>query len=300
MTTKTLAVKLSLAALAVAGPLLCPTTAHADEREQCATAADQAQQLRDDGKYRRAREQFLLCARDVCPGPIKKDCLDWLAKVDEVAPTVVFSAKAGDNDVSDVTVFIDGVEIAEKLDGKPLLVDTGVHTFRFDHAGESKEQKILVTAGQKGRNISVDFAATAPKTPPPPAAEQPSRGAGSLVPAIVVGSVGVIGIGSFAVFGLSGTSAVSDLDKCKPNCPQSDVDKARTKLLIADISLGVGVVALGVATYLFLTRPHLEDHVTVTNGSRAPREPVKGLSNVSVDVAPVAGGGAAASFGASF
>ncbi|MBC7018191.1 hypothetical protein, partial [Salmonella enterica] len=52
--------------------LVAESAARADDREQCAAAADQAQQLRDEGKYRRAREQLLVCARDVCPAPIKR------------------------------------------------------------------------------------------------------------------------------------------------------------------------------------------------------------------------------------
>ena len=296
--TTTRALGTTFAAFAVSASLFSTTDARADEREQCASAADQAQQLRDEGKYRRAREQFLLCARDACPGPIKKDCLDWLSKVDDVAPTVVFAAKDGDRDISDVKVLIDGVQITEKLDGKPLLVDTGEHSFKFEHGGEVKEQKVLITAGQKGRNISVQFGAA--KGPGPgsgPAPEQP-RGEGSLVPALVLGGVGVVALGSFAYFALSGMSAKKDFDdsNCKPNCAQSDVDSVKTKLLIGDISLGVGVVAIGIATYLVVTRPHLEDHVNVKTGRR---EPPKGLSDVKLDVAPLPGGGAA-TFGASF
>src|SRR6267143_1601275 len=85
-----------VAAMAAGATLLVVDAASAQgEREQCANAADQAQQLRDDGKYRRAREQMLICARDVCPGPIKRDCLDWLRQLDDLAPTVVFAAKEG-------------------------------------------------------------------------------------------------------------------------------------------------------------------------------------------------------------
>jgi hypothetical protein len=69
--------------------------AFADEREQCASAADKGQQLRDEGKYRGAREQFLSCAREVCPGPIRKDCSDWLNQVESVAPSIVIAAKEG-------------------------------------------------------------------------------------------------------------------------------------------------------------------------------------------------------------
>src|SRR5689334_21873446 len=109
--------RLMFATLAAAGVtlLLGETAARADDREQCATAADQAQQLRDDGKYRRAREQLLICARDVCPAPIKRDCLEWLAQVESTAPTVVFGAKDGAKDLSDVKVYVDGAAVTERL-----------------------------------------------------------------------------------------------------------------------------------------------------------------------------------------
>ena len=68
------------------------------------------------------------------------------------------------------------------------------------------------------------------------------------------GGVGVIGIGSFAFFGVTGKNDLNDLKStCAPNCEPSKLDDAKTKLLIADISLGVGILALGGATILFLT-----------------------------------------------
>lgn len=299
--TKTKALHAGLAAVAAGATLLTSATSWADEREQCASAADQAQQLRDEGKYRRAREQFLLCARDACPGPIKRDCLDWLTKVDEVAPSVVFTARDGNNDVTDVKVSMDGVQLTERLDGKPILVDSGEHLFKFERAGQVQEQKLLIGAGQKGRNIAVQFGAAA-SAPPPAGGKGDTKTSeeGSIVPALVVGGIGVVALGSFAYFGLAGKGEVDDLEKCKPFCAESDVDKARTKLIIADISLGVGVVALGVATYMFITRPKIDDHVKVGRGRPEPTpEPRRGLSNVKVDLGPVIGG-ASASFGASF
>src|SRR5690349_6560913 len=88
---------------------LLGTTALADDRELCANAAEQAQSLRDEGKYRRARDQMLICARDVCPGPIKSDCGKWLEQVERDAPTVVFNAQDAGRDVTDVKVWVDGV-----------------------------------------------------------------------------------------------------------------------------------------------------------------------------------------------
>jgi hypothetical protein len=274
--------------------------ARADEREQCASAADQAQQLRDEGKYRRAREQLIICARDACPAPIKRDCLEWLSQIESTAPTVVFGAKEGTKDLSDVKVSVDGAAVTDRLDGKPVQMDLGKHTVKFEYQGQTKEEDIIVGAGQKNRNVTVTFTASA--GPTAPAASE--GGGGSLVPALVVGGVGVLALGSFAFFGLGGKSDVSDLEKtCKPHCAQSDVDAAQTKLLIADISLGVGIVALGVATYLVITRPKVEADVKTGHASATPRPvalPRKAaLSDVSVDFGAV-NGGAMGSFGARF
>jgi hypothetical protein len=287
--------------------LAVETAARADDREQCASAADQAQQLRDEGKYRRAREQLLVCARDVCPAPIKRDCLEWLSQVESTAPTVVFGAKDGSKDLSDVKVYVDGAAVTERLDGKPVQMDLGKHTVKFEYQGQTKEEDVIIGAGQKNRNVTMTFggAAAAGGGPTGPSGPAPAEGGGgSLVPAIIVGSIGVVALGSFAIFGLGGKSDVSDLEKnCKPHCAQSDVDAAKTKLLIADISLGVGIVALGVATYLVITRPKIEPDVKMGHASNdKPRTialPKKGLSDVSIDFGALSGG-AMGSLGARF
>ena len=282
--------------------------AHADDREQCASAADQAQQLRDEGKYRRAREQLITCARDVCPAPIKRDCLEWLSQVESTAPTVVFGAKDGTKDLSDVKVYVDGAVVTERLDGKPVQMDLGKHTVKFEYQGQTKDEEVIIGAGQKNRNVTVTFGGAAaagggavggPAGPPPA-----ESGSGSLVPAIIVGGIGVLALGSFAVFGLGGKSDVSDLEKtCKPRCAESDVDAARTKLLIADISLGVGIVALGVATYLVIARPKIEPNVKTGHASNGPPQPLalpkRSFSDVTFDVGALTGG-AMGSVGARF
>jgi hypothetical protein len=282
---------LAVLAAATTSALGVERVAFADEREQCANAADQAQQLRDEGKYRRAREQLLVCARDLCPAPIKRDCLDWLTQVESVAPTVVLSAKDGTKDLSDVKVSVDGAVLGEHLDGKPVQLDLGKHTIKFEYAGQTKEETVILGAGQKFRSVSVVFggASGTPTAAPPPAG---GGGRGSLVPALVVGGIGVVAIGSFAFFGLSGSGAVNDLKKCKPNCATSDVDSARTKLIVADISLGVGVVALGVATYMLITRPKLDGAELKTGAHAEPRlATVGGVRLETLDFAAVAGGG---------
>lgn len=246
-----------------AATIFAGAPAHAaDDRETCASAADQAQQLRDEGKYRRAREQMLTCARDVCPAPIKRDCLEWLSSLEQVAPTIVISAKDGASDVTDVKVSMDGTSITERLDGKPFPVDLGEHVFKFEYQGKQKEEKVLIGAGQKVRTISVQFgnpnggSTGAGAGSDAPVGDGSEHKPGSIAPSLVFGGIGLVALGSWAFFGLSGTSEVNDMESnCKPHCAQSDVDAARTKLIIADVSLGVGIVSLGVATYLFFTRP---------------------------------------------
>ncbi len=298
------AVRGMFAVLAATTTLLAvETAARADDREQCASAADQAQQLRDDGKYRRAREQLLVCARDVCPAPIKRDCLDWLTQVENTAPTVVFGAKDATKDLSDVKVYVDGAAVTDRLDGKPVQMDLGKHTVRFEYQGQTREEEVIIGAGQKNRNVTVTFvggAAGAGAVPAGPTGPETTK-EGSIVPALVVGGIGVLALGSFAIFGLGGKSDVSDLENtCKPHCAEADVDKARTKLIIADISLGVGIVALGVATYLFVTRPKVDAEVKTGQAFRSiPRSTKTGVSDVSFDFDALSGG-AMGSVGARF
>jgi hypothetical protein len=71
----------------------------------------------------------------------------------------------------------------------------------------------------------------------------------------VLAGVGVVALGSFGYFGISGHARASDLkDGCgqTKTCDPADVDSARSKYLVADVSLGIGVVALGAAAAVWL------------------------------------------------
>jgi hypothetical protein len=274
-------VALAALLLAVAVDTEAPAfAAGPDDREACANAAEQGQQLRDEGKYRRAREQMLVCARQTCPGPIQSDCGKWLTELDRDAPTVVFGARdARGNDVVDLKISMDGQVILERLDGKPVLVDSGEHTFKFEAKdGTSTEQKVLLRAAEKARPIIANLGggAAATGTPPQQSSTAPTtpdtseKSEPSLVPVAVAGGIGILALGSFALFGIMGKSDVDNLQGCKPYCKEADVDSARTKLIIADISLGVGVVGIGVAAFLYFTRPKVETKVQ-TGGPAAGR-----------------------------
>ncbi len=65
-----------------------------------------------------------------------------------------------------------------------------------------------------------------------------------------LGGLGLASVGAFAYFGLSGKAQENTLREktgCAPFCTPAQTDPVQTKFLIANLSLGVGIVALGAA-----------------------------------------------------
>src|SRR5215471_469259 len=179
---------------------IAPSVAYADEVTTCVKASEQAQSLRDEGKYKKAREQLLVCTRDVCPGMVRKDCVGWLQDLDASMPSVVITARdPNGKDLIDVKVTVDGQPFADKLDGKPLTVDPGKHTFHYEAAGAPPvDEDVVMHAGEKNRQISVKLGnAPPPPTTPPPATTPVETGGGTSGPpiaAFVIGGIGVLAI----------------------------------------------------------------------------------------------------------
>jgi hypothetical protein len=89
---------------------------------------------------------------------------------------------------------------------------------------------------------------TSVKTALPP----PRTGTNAL--AYGLAGVGTLGVAGFTMFAILGNNRQGELERsCAPNCQSSQVDSVRTKYMIADTCLGVGLVSLGLATYLFMT-----------------------------------------------
>lgn len=248
-----------------------PRPALAVGTDECLAAADAGQRLRSTKKLVAARREFVVCAQEVCPGPVRKDCAGWLGDVDASMPSVVPAARdATGADVPDVRLFIDGQLVAPKLVGSSIDLDPGEHVLRFEpKVGPPVDLKVVVREGEKNRPLQVTVGPAAPPPPassaaPPPAsvtsAPPPTATTAKVdakrpapVAAYVLAGAGVVGLGVFTVLGLSGRSDVQHLrDTCAPACPKSDEDAARRKLLFADIGLVAGVASLGVATWLFV------------------------------------------------
>src|SRR4051794_12629458 len=103
------------------------------EKKACAVASEKAQALRSEGKMIAARELLLVCARDICPTVVRKDCSRWVAEVDEALPSIVVAAKDEDgHDVTDAKVFVDDQPFSDSLDGKAQPIDPGAHVVRLE------------------------------------------------------------------------------------------------------------------------------------------------------------------------
>jgi hypothetical protein len=227
----------------------------------CIAPYESAQELRQAQHLLKARQELLLCTAPACPEMVQTDCTKWLGEVIEAIPSVVFAATVGNENTFDVSVSMDGAPLVDRLDGKPIEVDPGLHEFVFQHEGSpSLSRKIIVPAREKDQAISVAW----PSPSPAPLAldshsSSPTTASTSRpIPPLffALGGASVIGFGAFAGLGLWADSTKNDLEaSCSPRCSQGAVNDLQTRLLAADISLGVGAAAAAGAIVVFLTRP---------------------------------------------
>lgn len=171
------------------------------------------------------------------------------------------SAKSG-------RIEIDGVSVGENSLGTELPFDPGPHLVEVKLGEATKFSETVSLAEGEAKELVIEFKADAPgpavpaagADKPPEKDKAPDKKAGSALPWII-GGVGVAGLAAGGVFFLMKNGKVSELeDACGPNndqCPpdkQSTYDDAKTYNTLSMISLGVGVVGVGVAATLLLTQ----------------------------------------------
>jgi hypothetical protein len=240
-----------IGALALAGAVDA-RAAWATVGEQCATAYEQAQELRRGGGLVEARAQLLTCTSASCPTFITADCRRWLDEVESALPSVVFAARRLGRDLELVQVKADGRLVTERLDGRAVAIDPGKHSFTFTAPG-SPEVRVdaIINEGSKHRLITVDI----PMAPAPPALRVSDadrrREAPTMRPLtrglFVVGALGVVGFAGLGLWGLHDERRLRD--ECAPGCAPTRVDRVHRQYIAADLSLAVGVVALGLGAY---------------------------------------------------
>jgi len=206
----------------------------------CITASERGQSLTLAHHPVAAQAEYVKCAAEACPGPIAKDCAERLARGEASIASIVPMAQ-GAADVGAARVLMDGELLAAHIDGRAIAVDPGPHTFRFELGdGRATDMKVIVEEGVRAKPVSVAFP---PRTsePPSPVRHRP------LSPwAYVLGGVGLAAIGVGAGFGVE---AIVEHDQLHT---PSEVTTFHTNQALSDVGFGVGVLALGVATWIVL------------------------------------------------
>ena len=243
----------------------CPSSVLAADPAACTKSYENAQVLKKQREYLAARRELLTCMRE-CPAVVQRECGQWLDALEPVVPSIVVHADVRGEDRSEVKVEMDGKVLAQKLDGKMIEINPGPHQFTFTLDGFPPVKKnLLVHDGEQLRAIRVTFEK-------PGATVGPSTSAGVSVPTAtyILGGIALAGGVGFAVFGLVGNAQRDRLEnECSPNCTDPQVDALHRNLVMADVSLGVGLAALAAGAIVWIAQPP---------GTAAPDRPVVSIA----------------------
>jgi hypothetical protein len=255
-------------------------SAGADDKTSCSNAYVAAQTRRSEHRLLAARDQLRACARQECAnfmqGQMIKDCAEWLGQVEGSIPSVVLAASdASGADLTDVTVRLDGVIVARRLDGAALDVDPGSHVFSFDAPGApTVTDSAVVLEGTKNQVIraTLRVAATGSEGPSSlssaprgahdteASAEDAAANAGSGAGwAYLAFGAGAGGIAVGSIFGVLALQTQSSLNgacvnfRCFPSS-QSDINDLHLRSWVSNIGFGVGVAGVALGIVVVATR----------------------------------------------
>ena len=226
----------------------------------CISAFEDAQRARTTQRLLAAREALVVCSRATCPKVVANQCQKWRDAVEAAVPTIKLSiVDAAGQPASGAKVAIDDRPTVVPDDGV-ITLDPGPHGVRATLArSKPAEARFELKPGEKGRPVALRLEADGS----PASAATTSATASSTAPtgdrsiptaSYVLGGVGIVAIGVFAYLGLSARRDERTLSStCAPACSPDDVSSLRTKYVEADVALGVGVLSLGIATWLALS-----------------------------------------------
>jgi hypothetical protein len=250
-------------------------------------------QLEAASRLREAQDMLGSCMKASCGAVRQQCAARYTQLESDIPSVIPLVTDESGAPRHDVQVTIDGTVLTSELDGRALPVDPGVHAFAFTTDGNVlATKKVMIVQGQRNRPISVEMgdkrgakrgssadvtslepidrkgaeATERTDTAPPPrkepsvvpkAADEPppkteSSGGAGVAP-YLLGGVGLAGLGAYGAFTYWGKKDNQLLSECSPNCSPASLEHIRKLYLIADISLGVGVVALGAATWIALS-----------------------------------------------
>jgi hypothetical protein len=205
------------------------------------------------GSLKNARARTEVCATASCPAFIRDDCTTWHAEIVAELPSVSFSVHSNGVRLTHVRITEGEDVLTERADGGALELDPGNHSFRFEAPDTQPVTRAFVLErGEKNRVIEIELLPLAP--PPQPKPDPPrTETKAPVLPWVFVGT-GVAGLTAFTLFGSAGLSEEGKLERtCAPSCSDEELESVKTKYLLADISLGVGIGSLLVGGYMLIT-----------------------------------------------
>lgn len=279
-----------LASLLIGGAIVtAPLVASAQSRAACADTYEQAQVERQGKKPAAAHASFSKCAQSACPAIIREPCRQGADELAATLAEVVVRAKgeAAHGGIVE-TPSVDDATRGDATVGTAFLVEPGSHVFsvRARDGTIARATKVL-RAGEKGVEIILDLdsanaratagvpigtgapqakegAPTEPIAPPP---EPGPRRHPAVLPLAATAAVGFIWFGAFGY----STRAEHDRlrDECaRGACPAGARDGIDRRYLLADIGLGVGIVAAAASAYFYLRSPSSPARATVLASPR--------------------------------
>lgn len=261
-----------LALLLLARP--APAFAAEDAAKQaCIDAHAETQRRRQRGELAAARDAAVTCAQPACPELVRTECLRWVPELELGIPTVVIETLDGADTAPDARVLVDGVEVPPHLRGRALPLDPGAHTFVAALAdGRVVEQRVLLHEAEKRHRVvlvvprpaaaDAEPAPSAPIAPPRPGSPPPgpaAPAARATWPVWLAGGTAVAAFGAFAWLGVAGKEKEAAMRaSCAPRCSADDVHAMRRDYLLADLSLGLALVATGATVWLHVAGTRIE------------------------------------------
>jgi len=237
-----------------------PVEATNERKRECISAHERMQRERLEGRLLAARSDALRCAEASCPALLREECAQWSRDLATELPSVRLELVDGRGGALPAVWNVDARPI-EANEIAALELDPGAHTVRATAPdGRAIVETFALGRGERSRVVRLvlplreEPLARQPPAPSAPfaAPAQPMDTWGPPTSAIVAGSVGFVGLGLFTGFGLAGRDREAALlAGCAPLCARDEVGAMRRDYAIADASLAVGLVAIGVGAVLW-------------------------------------------------
>jgi hypothetical protein len=188
----------------------------------------------------------------------------------ELEPLLGFVALTVENPAEGTRVLVGTEEIRRAAWSEPVPIFGGKAEISVETPGHAAVKSAVTVAPGAKTALTVDAQSGAPvageapapvaeaPAPPPPAPAPEPRRLEALRPwAYVAGGVGVIGLGTFAIFGAMASSTFNDLQSACGGgpCPASksdEISSGKTQQVVANVGLAVGLVGAAAGGALFV------------------------------------------------